>query len=120
MEIFLWVVAGVAFLIFYGIYAGTKRERAYREIIADLQKQLIQNPARFFAPDFQFSPNNSIGEFELTELLMRKIMLLALERNVRSPFNANIIPSDINTLVDAKQDFMHLFQLAYSIANDRD
>lgn len=119
MEIFLWIVASIVALIFYGVYSGTKRERAYQAIIADLQRQLTQDPVRFFAPDFQFSPNNQIGEFELTELLMRKIMLLALERKVRSPLNANIIPSDINTLVDAKQDFMRLYQLAYSIANKR-
>ena len=119
MEIFLWIVASIVALIFYGVYSGTKREHAYQAIIADLQKQLTQDPVRFFAPDFQFSPNNQIGEFELTELLMRKIMLLALERKVRSPLNANIIPSDINTLVDAKQDFMRLYQLAYSIAHKR-
>lgn len=118
MEIFLWIVAGIAALIFYGVYSGTKREHAYQAIIADLQKQLTQNPVRFFAPDFQISPDNRIGEFELTELLIRKIMLLALERKVRSPLNANIIPSDINTLVDAKQDFMRLYQLAYAIANE--
>ena len=60
-----------------------------------------------------------INERELTELLMRKVILLALERNVRSPFNANIIPSDLNTLPDVKYDFLRLVQLAYSIVNNR-
>lgn len=50
---------------------------------------------------------------------MRKVILLALERNVRSPLNANIIPSDLNTLPDVKYDFLRLVQLAYSIVNNR-
>ena len=50
---------------------------------------------------------------------MEKLISLAVERNIRSAINANIVPSDINTLVDARKDFERLCSLAYSIANQR-
>ncbi|WP_255503922.1 hypothetical protein [Moraxella sp. VT-16-12] len=103
----------------WAYYSGYKHELAYRQVIADLQTQLSQNPVKFFQPHYHFHPNNYIGNDELIALLIEKVIMLSLQRNIRSNFNANIIPSDIQTLPDANQAFQRLYSLAYSIANDR-
>lgn len=119
MEILLWIIGAVVAYFVWAYYSGYKRELAYRRVIADLQTQLTQNPAKFFQPHYHFHPNNYIGSDELIALLMEKVIMLSLQRNIRSNLNANIIPSDIQTLPDANRDFQRLYSLAYSIANDR-
>lgn len=120
MEAFLWIVGGIITAVIWGVYQGGKKERIYRQIIAELIQELAHDPSSFFYPCYQFSPNNKITGLELTELLLKKIMLEAIERKVRLPINANLIPSDIKDLPDVNQDFRRLYALAYSIANDRD
>lgn len=119
MEILLWIISAIIIFFAWAYYSGYKRELAYRRVIADLQTQLSQNPAKFFQPHYHFHPNNYIGSDELIALLMEKVIMLSLQRNIRSNFNANIIPSDIQTLPDANRDFQRLYSLAYSVANDR-
>lgn len=119
MEVLMWVMVIVGAFFVYGLYAGGRLEKQYQKVIADLQYQLTQNPVQFFAPHFHFSSSNFIGQSQVNDLVMLKVIELSLDRNVRSAFNANIIPSDINTLPDVRRDFQRLCMLAYAIANDR-
>ncbi|ELA09251.1 hypothetical protein MOMA_02560 [Moraxella macacae 0408225] len=119
METLSWIVGIIIVIFIYAYRSGHKRQLDYQRVMADLTQQLASNPSRFFAPQFHFSADNFIGRDELAKLLMIKVIKLSLERNIRSPINANIIPSDIETLPGARQDFQKLFLLAYSIVNDR-
>lgn len=110
------IIGAVIIFFAWAYYSGYKRELAYRSVIADLQTQLTQNSAKFFQPHYHFHPNNYISNNELIALLMEKVIVLSLQRNIHSNFNANIIPSDIP---DANRDFQRLYSLAHSIANDR-
>lgn len=119
MEIFMWIVGLVVLYLVYAHFAGIRLQIRYQEVINDLMQQLAQDPARFFHPEFHWNPNNYIGEMQLAHLLLNRVATLALQRGVRSQTNANIIPSDIDTLPGVKRDFERLFMLANSIANDR-
>lgn len=119
MEILYWIIGIVVVGFFALSYAGGRKEQAYRQIIEELMQQLTQDPAGFFYPDYQWLPNNRIHGLELTELLLRRVTLHAIKRNVRSFEEVTLIPSDIQTLSHVKADFQKLFMLANSIANDR-
>lgn len=120
MKILFWIIAIIVICFIYAYFSGYQKELKYRKAIADLMQELATNPHQFFAPKFNYSQNLFIGRNELNEFIMLKVIELSLERNIRSPLNANIIPSDIMTLPDARQDFEKLCIFAYSVVNDRD
>ncbi|OAV06321.1 hypothetical protein AO377_1856 [Moraxella catarrhalis] len=112
MEIFVWIVGIIVAYIIFAIISGGNRERAYQRVIADLAMQMERDPQRFFKPYFNRSNRIFVDHEILTALLFEKVVDLSLQRNIRSSFNANIIPSDITTLVDAKRDFEELYNMA--------
>ncbi len=112
MEIFLWIVGGIIAYILYAIWSGTQRERAYRRVIADLAQQMEKDPQNFFKPYFTRCDRSFVDDEILMALLFEKVVALSLDRKIRSSLNANIIPSDITTLVGAKQDFEQLYNAA--------
>lgn len=112
MEIIMWIIGGIFAYIIYAIWSGGKREYAYRRVIADLAQQMERNPHHFFKPYFERSSGNFVDSELLAFILFEKIIELSLERKIRSPINANIIPSDITTLIDTKQDFEQLYDAA--------
>lgn len=120
MKILFWIIGIIAVYFIYAYFSGYQRQLNYQRAIADLMQQLATNPHQFFAPKFHYSPNLIIRKNEINEFVMFKIIELSLERNIRSPINANIIPSDIMTLPNTKQDFEKLCIFAYSVVNDRD
>lgn len=119
MKILFWIIAIIAIYFIYAYFSGYQRQLNYQRAIADLTQELAINPHQFFAPKFNYSNNIFIGRNELNEFIMLKVIELSLERNIRSPINANIIPPDIMTLPNAKQDFEKLCAFAYSVVNDR-
>lgn len=119
MSILFWIIAIITIYFVYAYFSGYQRQLNYQRAIADLMQELATNPHQFFAPKFNYSHNLFIGRNELNEFIMFKVIELSLARNIRSPINANIIPSDIMTLPNAKQDFAKLCEFAYSVVNDR-
>lgn len=112
MEVFLWIVGIIVAYIIFAIISGGNREHSYQKVIADLARQMEQDPQRFFQSYFDRGNRNFVDDEILMALLFEKVVDLSLQRNIRSSFNANIIPSDITTLVNAKQDFEQLYNMA--------
>lgn len=120
MKILFWIIAIIAIYFIYAYFSGYQRQLNYQRAIADLMQELATNPHQFFAPKFNYSHNLFIEKNELNEFIMVKVIELSLARNIRSAMNANIIPSDIMILPNAKQDFKKLCTFAHSVVNDRD
>lgn len=119
MKILFWIIAIIAIYFVYAYFSGYQRQLNYQRAIADLMQELATNPHQFFAPKFSSPPKTFLTPHDIYDLAMFKVIELSLERNIRSPINANIIPSDIMTLPNAKQDFEKLCAFAYSVVDDR-
>ena len=112
MEVLGWIVGIIIAYIIYAVIAGGNREQAYQQVIADLHRDLERNPRGFFKDYLENNSRSFVDDEKLMNVLMLKVIELSLERKIGSPMNANIIPSDITTLVDAKQDFEQLYNAA--------
>lgn len=119
MKILFWIITIIAIYFIYAYFSGYQRQLNYQRAIADLMQELAINPHQFFAPKFNFPSKTFLTKHQIAELVMFKVVELSLERNIRSIMNANIIPSDIMILPDARQDFEKLCEFAYSVANDK-
>ncbi len=112
MEILMWIVGGIVAFILYAIWSGIQREHAYRRVIADLAQHMERDPQNFFKPYFERGNRSFVDDEILMAFLFEKVIALSLDRKIRSSLNANIIPSDITTLVDARQDFEQFYNAA--------